>query len=80
MNTKFNIGDEIYYMSYPEPTKGIIKGIAFVIGEFTATSFKHTGSQENPKIIYSTGAYSEIEESKAFATKEELQNNLFAKL
>ena len=80
MESKFKIGDEIYYMNYSEPAKGIIKGIAFVIGEFSEPSFKRTGTENNPTIVYSTGSYSAIDEDKAFATKEELQADLFSKL
>lgn len=80
MKSKFKIGDEIYYMNYAEPTKGTIKGIAFVIGEFSESSFKRTGLENNPAVVYSTGSYSAIDENKCFATKEELQNELFSKL
>ena len=80
MESKFKIGDEIFYMNYSEPAKGIIKGIAFVIGDFQESSFKRTGLENNPAVIYSTGSYSAIDENKAFATKEELQNDLFSKL
>lgn len=80
MKSKFKIGDEIYYMNYAEPTKGTIKGIAFVIGAFSESSFKRTGLEDSPTVVYSTGGYSAIDENKAFATKEELQNEVFSKL
>lgn len=81
MKSKFKIGEEIYFMNYNEPSKGIIKGIAFIVGEFEdSSSFKRNGSVENPSISYSVGAYRTIEESKAFSTKEELQADLFSKL
>lgn len=80
MKSKFKIGDEIFYMNFSEPSKGIIKGIAFVIGEFSESSFKRKGLENNPAVIYSTGDYSAIDENKAFATKEELQSVLFSKL
>jgi hypothetical protein len=80
MESKFKIGDTIYYMNYSEPVKGVIKGIAFVIGEFQESSFKRTGLENKPVVIYSTGNYSAIGEDKAFATKEELQADLFKKL
>lgn len=80
MKSKFKIGDEVYYMNYSEPEKGKIKGIAFVFGEFTESSFKRTGSLDSPTVVYSTGSYFAIDEDKLFATKEELQNALFSKL
>ena len=80
MKSKFKIGDEIYYMNYSEPAKGTIKGIAFVVGEFSESSFKRTGLENSPAVVYSTGSYSAIDENKVFATKEELQADLFSKL
>ena len=80
MKSKFKIGDEIFYMNYDEPRKGIIKGIAFVIGEFENTSFKKIGTEETPSVTYSLGAYLVVDEDKAFSTKEELQTFIFSKL
>lgn len=81
MKSKFNIGDEIFFMKYNEPSKAVVKGIAFIIGEFEeSSSFKRIGTEEKPSVNYNVGMYSSIEESKAFATKEELQKNLFANL
>ena len=80
MKSKFKIGDEIFYMNYDEPRKGIIKGIAFVIGEFENTSLKKKGTEETPSVTYSLGAYLVVDEDKAFSTKEELQTFIFSKL
>lgn len=80
MESKFKIGQEIYYMNYDKPTKGIIKGVAFVFGEFSESSFKRKGTGNEPAIVYSTGEYSCIDESKAFTTKDELINGVFANL
>lgn len=80
METKFKIGDEIFYMKYSEPAKGIIKGIAFVIGEFEDSSFKRKAVDGKPSITYSVGSYVTIEEANAFSTKDELQNYLFKNL
>ena len=80
MESKFKIGDEIFYMKFDEPAKGTIKGIAFVIGDFKDTSFSKSGSIEKPSVTYSVGSYVVIDEERAFSTKEELQLSLFSKL
>ncbi len=80
MESKFKIGDEIYFMSYTRPTKGKIEGIAFVVGKFNNSVFKKTGTHENPSITYHTGGYDTVDEGNAYATKEELQIALFANL
>jgi hypothetical protein len=81
MNTKFKIGEEVFFMRYDVPSKGIIKGIAIIEGAFKESSFEKTGTVENPSINYSIeGSYTSVEEHKVFATKEELVNSLFSNL
>lgn len=80
MKSKFNIGDEIFYMNFNEPKKSKVIGIAFIIGDFKNSSFEKKGEVNNPSITYSVGGYSTVDEKDAFANKEELQNHLFAKL
>ena len=80
METKFKIGQEIYFMRYGEPLKGIIQGIALVYGSFEDSSFKRTSDTEKPFVVYSCGAYQIADEDKAFATKQELIDSVFAKV
>jgi hypothetical protein len=79
MKSKFKIGDEIYYMGYDKPRKEIIKGIAVISGivEFGISTYE--GLESGPSILYSFG-YCNVEESKVFATKKELIDNLFSNL
>lgn len=81
MKPKFKIGAEVFFMRYDEPSKGTIKGIAVIEGEFEEINFKRTGTKEEPSINYSMqGTYTSIEEHKVFSTKEQLQISLFSKL
>ena len=80
MESKFKIGDEIFFMDYATPSKGIIKGICFVEGEFDNSSFKRKSEDGTFAISYSAGPYTTIDEEKSFATKEELKANLFKSL
>ena len=80
METKFKIEEEVFFMNYDKPSKGVITGIAIVYGDFKDSSFERKGIIE-PSVNYSiAGSYSSIEEHKVFATKEELQNSLFSNL
>ena len=49
VETKFNIGDEIYYMDFSEPKKAKIKGIAVVTGDFNDSNFSNINDSENKK-------------------------------
>ena len=81
METKFKKGTEVFFMNYSTPAKGIIKGIAVIDGDFKDSSFERKGTTEKPSISYSIeGSFTSMEEHKVFATKEELQNSLFANL
>ena len=81
METKFKIEEEVFFMNYDKPSKGVITGIAIVYGDFKDSSFERKGTTEKPSISYSIeGSFTSIEEHKVFATKEELQNSLFANL
>jgi hypothetical protein len=80
MNTKFKLGEEIFFMGFNEPVKASVKGIMIIVGEVDTTGVKKDKKIPDPMIVYATGSYSTVEESKAYATKEELQTVLFAKL
>lgn len=80
VETKFNIGDEIYYMDFSEPKKAKIKGIAVVTGDFNDSNFRIKTNEEEYSVLYSTGSYSSLHEDKVFKSKEDLQENLFSKL
>lgn len=80
MKTKFNIGEEVYFMKYDEPTKGIIKGYTITFGEFETIHFKRSGKDGIPVITYCIENYNTVDENKVFKTKQELQDSLFSKL
>lgn len=80
MKNKFKIGDEIYYMKFDTPEKGIIKGIGIFYGEIQTLYNTIKQTEENPVIKYYTTPYTEVEEKNVFKTKEELINSVFSKL
>jgi len=80
MRSKFNVGDEIFFMNGSEATKGEIVGISFIVGEFKTVYFDRKGSIDKPSISYSLGSYSDVPEEKAFSTKEELIQSVFSKI
>jgi len=80
MNTKFKIGDQIFFMGYTEPVKATVKGIIVMTGEVDTTGIKKDIKTPDPVIFYATGSYTTVEESKAYETKEELRDVLFSKL
>jgi hypothetical protein len=80
MESKFKIGQEVYYMNCNEPAKGLIKGIAFIVGNFTDSFFSREATEDKPCIVYSIGGYAAIDEDKVYASKMDLQNALFSKL
>lgn len=80
MNTRFKIGDEIFYMDFSEPKKATVKGVAVITGEFKNHSFDKNGTEEKPAVVYSVGSFFLVDDEKAFATKEDLQSFLFLKL
>lgn len=80
MESKFKIGDEIFFMGFSEPVKATVKGIMVLTGEVDTTGIKKDKKTPDPLIVYATGSYTTVEESKAYSTKEELRDILFAKL
>jgi len=81
MESKFKIGDTVFFMNYSTPSKAQIKGISFVIGEVTdSVHSKREGTYENPNVEYCVGGYSKYKEEQLFTSKEALQDSLFGKL
>lgn len=80
METKFNIGDEIYFMDFSEPKKSKIKGIALVTGDFNDSNFRLKTNDGEYSVLYSVGSYSSLHEDKLFKSKEDLQEYVFANL
>jgi hypothetical protein len=80
METKFKIDEEVFFMNYDKPSKGIIKGIAVIYGKFKDGALERNGT-EKPSINYSIeNNYNSVEEHKLFSSKEELQESLFSNL
>ena len=81
MKSKFKIGDEIFFMNYSTPAKGTVEGISFVVGKHeTASRSKREGTFDKPSIEYYLGGYTTVDEAAVFASKEELQDDLFKEL
>jgi len=80
MKSKFNIGDEIYFMNYDTPSKGIIQGIAFIMGDFKSVNFSRKSDGDKPAIVYSMDGYAIVNERGAFKSSEELKDSLFKNL
>lgn len=81
MRTKFNIGEEVFFMKFgSEASKNTVKGIAVIVGDFEDSSFKRNGTLENPCITYCMSCYVTVNENKVFRTKEELIEDVFKNL
>ncbi len=81
MESKFKIGDTVFFMEYSAPVKAEVKGISFVVGEFQeSVHTKRVGTIEKPSIMYSFGTYTTVDEIKLFSSKEDLQESLFGNL
>lgn len=80
MKTKFNIGDELYYMNYTRPEKSIVTGISLFYGIDDHIN-KRKAPENGCLVLYVLkDKYSEAEEKDLFRTKEELINNVFGSL
>ncbi len=79
--SKFKIGDAIFYIENNIPKKGIIEGIVTYEGKCTSiyNSQREVACGKN-EYVYHVGQYSTVEEKTAFATKEDLLNTLFGTL
>lgn len=83
--SKFNIGDTIYYMYGEQPTKDTITGVSFFEGKMRMGVGGGGGWHETTDGIPSIQYHVEkspkpISELEAHATKEELQKTVFANL
>ena len=83
VNSKFNIGDEVYYMSDTIPCKSNISGISFFTGcrcDQTKAGVTHHRTIGNACAIeyYLLSRVYPIPEEKVFATKEELKESVFS--
>jgi hypothetical protein len=83
--SKFNIGDTIYYMYGEHPTKEVITGISFFKGKMRSgvggVGGWHESTGDAPVVSYHVEKCPKsISELEAHATKEELQKSVFANL
>lgn len=78
--SKFKIGDEIFFMGVSEPKKAKITGIVKTEGDVETVSFKQKTVPGEVSILYSAGTYNLIEEKDAYSSKEELINAVFSKI
>ena len=80
METKFEIGDEVYFMDYKTPQKDTITGIAIFWGVDRNVRKVSVPEGQHQVIYYTKNKYSELEEKELFKTKDELVNSLFSSL
>ena len=80
VETRFNEGDEVFFMNYETPAKAIIIGIRIFIGNNQTTAEKFSGTLEKPIVVYDFGSYRGKTEDEVFKTKEELFKFLEAKI
>ena len=80
METKFKIGEEVYFMDYKTPRKDIITGIAVFWGEDNNVNKRKALEGQCIILYYTKEKYSELEEKELFKTKDELVNSLFSSL
>lgn len=74
MKTKFNIGEEVFFMDYTTPAKKKITGITFTVGEAEGGTVY---LPEEPLIQYRFNNYCIKEESLLYTSKKALQDDLF---
>jgi len=77
IEARFKKGDEIHFMSKDKPKCKKVLGVAFYTGDCEGLHFKKKASEGEVVVIYHLGAYDEVEETKVFASKEELKANVF---
>lgn len=80
METKFKIGDEVYYMWFSTPIKSKITGIGVYWGVDKNVNKREVPMGEYEVVYFCNDTYSEIKEKDCFKTKEELINNVFSSL
>lgn len=78
--SKFNVGDTIYYMYGEQPIKDIVSGITFFVGK-KKTSYGEIHQVDELFISYhSENSTKPINEINVYATKDELQKAIFANI
>jgi hypothetical protein len=78
--SKFNIGDTVFYMEGSTPQKKVIVGITSMIGKINTLA--HSLDLEPDKVfyLYHFGAYQDCAENKCYASKDELLTEVFKNL
>ena len=74
METKYNIGEEVFFMDYTTPAKEKITGIIFTVGKVKDGTIY---LPEEPLIEYRFNDYCVKEESLLYTSKKALQDELF---
>lgn len=73
ITTKYDVGNEVYFMSGEKPTKRKIQGFRLSIGKNEGLHEKSDGGTiEKPLIRYDMGVYESRLENEVFPTKEAL--------
>lgn len=78
--SKFEIGEEIFFMEFNQPKKAAVIGISNLEGKVKFTGIEVDNQQGVITTYYHVGSYSSVEEKNAYSSKEELQKSLFDKL
>lgn len=69
IETKFNIGDEVWFMKENKPTKKVVDFIEIITASATSKSFIQYG-------LKMEGVVERVTEKNLFSTKEELLKSL----
>ena len=80
METKFKIGEDIYFMYITKPTKSKVTGIGVYWGVDKNVNKREVPMGEYEVVYFCNDTYSEVKEKDCFKTKEELINNVFGSL
>lgn len=80
METKFKIGDEVYFLDYKTPKKDVITGISVFWGVDKNVNKRSTLEGQVKVYYYTSEKYSELEETELFKTKQALIDSLFSSL
>ena len=81
MTTRYNVDDVIYFMNGAIPAKAAIGGIECFTGVKTLPSGEiHSTGKDEFRTLYYTSEGDCVHEKNAYASKEEMINELFKKL